>query len=440
VTPTIAGFPFWVLTFDENGRPENQTTADSFIKEVKQQNLSDLFIFSHGWNNDSKTALKLYEGFFAEMRKLLDDSSIPARREVTIGTAGVIWPSIKWPDADRDDSSGEAVSLGADIDCPELFEELRKVFRTRQQQQTLAELSVLLEQEQQDMAALEEFKAKLCQLMAHAESNVSSIDNLKLAGIAIDSINTEEMFETLAEDEPVPSSEGGAAGLLDKFEKLWRGAKAALRVTTYWEMKERAGIVGIKGLGPLIGKLHVAVPELKVYLIGHSFGARLVSYALKGLPDVPEGDESPVKFLYLLQGAFSHFAFADALPFDRNRKGDLAGMASRVDGPLLATYSTKDLAVSQAYRLASLAARQDAADANDLTYRWQGMGYDGAQEVNATIVEIGKAGTAYTFQPGKWINLDGNDLIVKGGLPSGAHGDIIYPHTAWVALTAAEIK
>ncbi len=437
MTQTIAGFPFWALTFDENGQPEDLTTVNNFIEEVRQQNLSDLFIFSHGWNNDSKMALKLYEGFFAEMQRLLDDSSIPVRRDVTIGTAGVIWPLIKWPDDEPDDSSGGAASLGAEMNGADLFEELRKIFRTDQEQQILAELSLLLEQGEQSMAALEQFKARLFQLIKQAEPNDSAIDN---SAIAIEDIDTEMMFDSLAEDEPAPPSDGGAAGLFDRFEKLWRGAKAALRVTTYWEMKERAGIVGRNGLGPLIGQLHLAAPELKVHLIGHSFGARLVSYALKGLPELLVGDKSPVKMLYLLQGAFSHFAFADALPFDGNRKGDLAGMASRVDGPLIATYSTKDLAVSQAYRLASLAAGQDAADANDLTYRWQGMGYDGAQEVNATIVEIGKAGTAYPFQPAKWINLDGNRLIVNGGLPSGAHSDIIYPHTAWVAVAAAGIK
>jgi hypothetical protein len=141
----------------------------------------------------------------------------------------------------------------------------------------------------------------------------------------------------------------------------------------------------------------------------------------------------------LLQGAFSHFAFADALPFDSSRKGDLAGMAARVDGPLLATHSLKDLAVGSAYPAASVLAGQDASDATDLMYRWEGMGHDGAQAVNAASVALGAVGTQYALQAGKWINLDGNQVIVNGNPPSGAHSDLIHPETAWAALTAAKL-
>src|SRR6266536_1000109 len=127
----------------------------------------------------------------------------------------------------------------------------------------------------------------------------------------------------------------------------------ALRQLTYFEMKKRAGVVGQAGLGPLVGRLAAAAPELRVHLIGHSFGARLVSFTLAGLPDLGAG-ASPVKSLLLLQGAFSHFAFADALPDDRRRGGALKGMARRVDGPLAASFSVHDLAVGKIYPLASL--------------------------------------------------------------------------------------
>jgi len=198
-------------------------------------------------------------------------------------------------------------------------------------------------------------------------------------------------------------------------------------------------VVGKKGLGPLLARLHQAAPDLRVHLLGHSFGARLVSYSLAGLPQPAAGQASPVKTLYLLQGAFSHFAFADQLPFDQNRKGDLAGMAARVDGPLLTTHSLKDSAVGRAYPLASVIARQDASAAGDPLFRWGAMGHDGAQAVSAAKAFLGKAGTPYAFQAGKWLNLDGNQVIVNGGPPSGAHSDIIHPHTAWAALAAAGI-
>ena len=71
--------------------------------------------------------------------------------------------------------------------------------------------------------------------------------------------------------------------------------------------------------------------------------------------------------------------------------------------------------------------------------RWQGMGYDGAQQVDAEVATLGPVGVSYTFKPGRFLNLDGNDVIVEGGWPSGAHGDIIHPEIAWAIIGAAGI-
>ena len=114
--------------------------------------------------------------------------------------------------------------------------------------------------------------------------------------------------------------------------------------------------------------------------MGHSFGARLVSYALAGLPAGLTGAASPVKSLTLIQGAFSHFTFASTLPFDGSRGGELAGRGARVDGPLLATFTAADRAVGWWYPAASMLARQDNQAADDVTYQWGAMGHDGYQQ------------------------------------------------------------
>jgi hypothetical protein len=335
--------------------------------------------------------------------------------------------------------AGGAVGLSTHVKSKDLFEELKKVFRTPEQQGTLNELHALLREKKKDEKSLKQFKSTLRTLATGSKVNESSQDNLEQRGVLADDNEWRAVFEALADEAPPEDSQGGAAGLGDAFSRLWRGAKEALRVATYWKMKDRAGTVGKSGLGPLLGRLHMAAPDVKVHLLGHSFGARLVSYALAGLPPLPAGTKSSVKSLFLLQGAFSHFTFADALPFDKNRKGELAGMAGLVDGPLLTTHSLKDSAVGQAYPIASVVAGQDAADESDLLFRWGAMGHDGAQAVNAQKATLARPGTAYNFAPGKWLNLDGNQVIINGDPPSGAHSDIIYPHTAWAALAAAGI-
>lgn len=436
----LAGFPFWILTYDEDGQPRNSSDIDSFVNEVAAQNLSDLFIFSHGWNNDPVTAMNLYTGFFSEVRKVVDDAGLPRRREATIGVAGIIWPSILWPDNELPESTGGAASLDAPAPEANLTDELKKVFLSQQEHRAVEDLTDMLDRKERNEDALLAFKAKLNELMQEPAAGQPAYDNLEQQGVTVSDQEWFDALDALADQETSSDDMGGAAGLGDNFKRLWDGAKAALRVATYWKMKNRAGVIGKTGLGPLIGRLHEAAPALKVHLLGHSFGARLVSYALAGLPDLPAGDASPVKSLFLLQGAFSHFTFADALPFDTERTGELAGLASRVDGPLLTTHSLKDLAVGTAYPLASIVAGQDAADASDILFRWGAMGHDGAQSVDAAQDNLSAPGTSYAFANGKWLNLDGNMVIINGGPPSGAHSDIIHPQTAWAALAAAGIS
>jgi hypothetical protein len=344
-----------------------------------------------------------------------------------------MWPSILWPDASS--AAGGAASLGAG----DLAAALKTVFAAPAQQALIDDLVALLATRAPSDAALREFKTKLGALMTEG-GDPRDVDALESAAATLPDDQYAEVFEALADTETTTDADaGGAAAFPNPFAKLWDGAKEALRMTTYWQMKNRAGTVGRSGLAPLLMQLHRRVPTLAIHLLGHSFGARLVSYSLAGLPATATGAASPVKSLFLLQGAFSHFAFADALPFDRARHGDLQGMAARVDGPLLTTHTLKDGAVGMAYPLASMIAGEDASDASDRAYRWGAMGHDGAQAVNAASSTLGAPGTSYLLPKGQWLNLDANAVIVNGPPPIGAHGDIVHPHTAWAALAGAGV-
>ena len=435
---TLAGFPFWVLRFDENGKPQDNGVA-TLLQEVPSAGLTDLLIFSHGWNNDEATAMNLYTRFFGEIRKLIDDATVPKRPNVAIGVAGVIWPSILFPgDTDTTSASGGAASFTPTDQPATLESELPKIFSSPGQQQIVQELLAMLQEQSSDQNQLLAFRDKLAALIKGTATSATQDDPEFRAITTTSDADWIRILNALSTPQ-ADDMGGGAADFGSSVGQLWNGALNAVRVTTYWTMKNRAGIVGKDGLGPLVGKIQTVAPSLNVHLLGHSFGARVVSYSLAGLPDPPAGAKSPVKSLFLLQGAFSHFAFADALPFDTSRKGDLAGMAVRVDGPLLTTHSLKDSAVGTSYPLASVLAGQDASDATDSMYRWEGMGHDGAQAVNAADAPLGKVQTKYDFASGKWLNLDGNQIIVNGGPPSGAHSDIVHPEIAWAALLAEKI-
>ena len=140
-------------------------------------------------------------------------------------------------------------------------------------------------------------------------------------------------------------AEGGdAQGIGSIFGKVWSGAKDALRVASFYQMKSRAGVVGRTGLGPLLELLHTRNGAVRVHLIGHSFGARLVS---NSLPGISSAAASPIASLLLIQGAFSHWAFAQRNPW--GDQGSLFGSADRVHGPMVATFTAADWAVGKWY-------------------------------------------------------------------------------------------
>ena len=437
----IAGQPHWEVSFDEKGKP-NQAGIDALLAELPGKDLTDLFVFAHGWNSDFRQARRLYQLYFQQVPGLLARGGGQAAR---VGTLGVVWPSKRWADEPEPTGAvdsgaaglGGAAGFGDDPVAPALggrsdpvlVEDLKDVFEGAERRQVLDELARLLEERPEDGAALARFQALMKELAGEPDAEPADEDQGELALLTDD---PEEVFGRFAD--AVPRTGGGpAAGFGDTFGRLWDGAKEALRQLTYFEMKKRAGVVGKQGLGPLLGRIQQADPDVRIHLVGHSFGARLVSFALAGLPD---GD-SPVKSLYLLQGAFSHFAFADALPMDRSRGGALKGMAARVDGPLVASFSVHDTAVGKLYPLASMSSRDDAAGLEDRLYRWGGIGNDGAQAVDATVAGLGPVGTGYPFQRGRFANLDGNAVVNRGGPPAGAHSDIFHPELVWAGLAAA---
>ena len=429
----LAGFPYWEVAFDENGQPADPAALDTLVTEAPAQGLSDLLIFSHGWNNDRQMARSLYERFFAQMQQLLAGGQVTLRPGTTIGTVGVFWPSMRWPDeALPNQPRAAAASIGGALSDAALATSLKAVFTTPEQQQALDQLAQLLDTRPRDPQALARFQALLHPLAASPDPTNALEDNGDRALLETD---PQQLFDAFADVAPAQRT-GGGAGLGDSFRRLWTGAKEALRAATYWQMKKRAGIVGQTGLGPLLGRLHQAQPELRLHLLGHSFGGRLVSFALAGLPESAR-TPSPVKSVFLLQGAFSHFAFADSLPQEPGRSGALAGMAGRVDGPLLVSHTLFDTALGEAYPLASIIARDDASAASDRLFQWGAMGHDGAQAVGAAAAQLGPVGQTYPFEAGKFVNLDGNAVITADQPFEGAHGDIFHPQIAWAALAGA---
>ncbi|BFV55494.1 hypothetical protein KCMC57_up05980 [Kitasatospora sp. CMC57] len=408
----IAGLPYWEIRFDQDG---HLLDDDGLVAELPGTGVSELFVFSHGWNNSDTGARTLYAYTFDELSHQIDRFA-PAWRG-RVGVVGVFWPSLLFPE-DAPDTPATPSSPA------ELAAALGPAFAAPQQA-GLAEITTLLEQQPQ----VPEQLAKCHRLVAELVTSPALAEEDR-GQEAVLTKPTGEVFSALA---GLASEQGDAQGLPNPFKVLWRGAREALRTASYYEMKNRAGVIGRNGLGPLLGR--VAGNGLRVHLIGHSFGARLVSFALPGLP---EGVGSPVASLLLVQGAFSHFSFAAPVPIDHGHQGFLAPYFDRVAGPLQSTFSLGDRAVGWWYPAASMLSNEDDQAASDLTYRWGGMGHDGFQQDGVEQFDLKPEGTAYPLEAGHFYRLRSDEVIAEDQSPfAGAHSDIRHPEVVWAALAGA---
>jgi hypothetical protein len=418
----INGLAYYEVDFNADGTLDTATGGGDggLPAAMAKGGITDLFVLSHGWNNGVDSARDLYQAMFT----LLADQL--GKHLSSSAAVGVIWPSLLFPDDDPDNAPA-VPSTGA-----QLASALTPAFP--QQQQQLATMGQLLDQQPQDPAALNQFHQLATGLVTTKPQGVE--DTGEAALLTADTATAFGHAAAMA-----PHATTAAQGIGNPFTGLWSGAREVLRTMSYYEMKNRAGVVGQNGLGPLLASLSGPDGPPRVHLMGHSFGARLVSYTLAGLPANRTGSASPVKSLTLIQGAFSHFTFASSLMFDPSRAGGLTGDGSRVDGPLLATFSAADRAVGWWYPAASMLAGQDSESAADLVFRWGAMGHDGYQQnPTPTPLLLAPQGKPYEFQPGGFYSLDANAVICANQSAfSGAHSDIRHPEVLWAVVSAAAL-
>jgi hypothetical protein len=434
--PAMSVTPYWELTFDADGDPE-AGRRDRLLAEVVDRGVEDLVVFSHGWNSDRSAATRLYSRFFAPFPELA-----PTAR---LGYAGVVWPSMRFSDEPIPDFPR---AVAAELPPrPALDKDTRHaLLETFPGRATVIDqLARLLDQQSSEEAELEEF-GRLVRML------VEVVPPGPQALFAAD---------TLAEGVPQAEPEifaGSSVTVCEEFARAlahlesphvarefaipnpWDGAHELLRQGTYYAMKRRAGTVGERGLGRVVGQLAQAAPGVRVHLVGHSFGGRLVSFALRGLP----AGVRTVKSVTLIQGAFSHYAFAARLPHDARAGGVLQGQQNRIDGPLVCCHSHHDSALGTLYPLASRMAGDARGVAafgigRTLGAKWGAMGYDGVQAVPGTRA-VRLADTVRAKLPAKGcVNVDTAAVVRRGGPPTGAHNDICHRELARLVLAAGRI-
>jgi len=433
---SLKGFPYFEVEFNKQGKSSNSDQVKALTDFLAMDGATDLFVISHGWNNDMADARDLYTRFFDCARQVLDSGVVASISKRKFAIMAVLWPSAKF--ADKDLIPSGAAGIGSPITNDFLTGELdsmKKVFNTAKARATLDKAKKLVPKLEDSKKARTDFADLMRSLLPKKIS--PDVD----AGSDFSKLPGDEILQRLSKPVPVTLSnptagggaamigggaainEGGAASVGQFFSGIKSGAAQLLNLTTYYQMKDRSGIVGSGGVNQILVSIRTQNPNFKLHLIGHSFGGRLVTSAAAQA-------NIKVNTLTLLQAAFSHYGFSEL--YDGTHDGFFRKVVTdkTVSGPILISCTHNDLAVGKMYPLASLLAGQIAADLGDKNDKYGGIGSNGAQKTpEASDGILLKVGGTYKFQAGKLHNLN-SDTIIKG------HSDICHNEVAYAIFSA----
>jgi len=441
----IPGFPFpyFEVQFDKEGNASDQSEVDAVLDFVSQHTISDLFVMSHGWNNDMDEARGLYKNFFDHVNNIASGGKVPGIESRKFAVLGILWPSKKFAEEELIASGAAGINSAVTVDfLQKQLDNLKGVFDNPSADADIEKAKQLVPQLENSPKAQHDFADLIRQLPKRRDTNPEDASDrfFTLDGTELMKRMSKPAFAPPAHSGATGSAsaltspggslgspKGGAAGIGSLFSGIKSAARNLLNFTTYYQMKERAGVVGRSGVNQLLREIQEKAPEIKTHLIGHSFGGRLVTAAAFG-PD----NQTPIKVnsMTLLQAAFSHNGFAQR--FDGTHDGFFRKVVTdgRISGPTLITCSKNDKAVGVAYPLASLIAGQNAAGLGDKNDPFGGIGRNGAQHTpEASDGTLNPVGGAYQFQNGKLFNLNGDALIM-------GHSDISKDEIAYALLTS----
>jgi hypothetical protein len=428
--------PFYALRFDKAGRAQSPLTQQHLVDTAAAGDFTDVYVFSHGWNNDWETALGRYRDFIAAYQALRETHQLTFDREYRPLLVGIFWPStalvLPWeqgPQFAGADGAADADAIDLSL-LPELAAEVEP-----------GELAHFYELAEQDSLGTDDARALLelvLRTFAGGDPDVAGdpardVDDALAAWAKLEAAVAPQGPAGSTDDFGAVGArtivEPEAAGFLDRLDP-----RTLFRGMTVWQMKDRAGAVGANGVAVLLtSTLGATSGETRFHLVGHSFGARLLLAAI--LQASHDGMPRPVDSLLLLQPAVNHLCFADALP--TGRPGGFREVLAQVEQPILSTFSSHDFPLGKTFHLAlrrgkDLGEVEIAADEPPSEYAALGgygpRGFDGWQEV--TIKDPLDPYDLGDDAPEVW--------AVNGSARIAGHGAVVNEATAWALFNLAK--
>jgi hypothetical protein len=367
-----------VVAFDEHGRLDDGLGWGKLKQTIEDRSPTDVFLIAHGWRTSKEGA----EALLAPIAKLLDQQKMKGE---SIEVLGIRWPSLIGEDDTVADASFRAAVA-------------------------------LLSSKLGDSEKVKDVQAKMKQALK--------------AGTITGALTRAAVARTLGFQLPDDDALGQ---IIDNLPDP-RNIAAFLSVCSYYQMRSRAELVGVKGLRGCVTQLQTTLPKSRIHLVGHSFGCKVALAAIA----CDERKDRTVDSVTLLQAAVSSHCFAEAITeIEKAPAGGYVEVPRRVKGCLSLTFTENDKALKMAYTAASLS----AGNVGDIDRRvWKAnsdaygaLGAQGVRNVKGIpLHELGKAGTTYALQRG--INAFNADKVIR------SHGDVCREETAWLIWSTARYR
>ena len=446
-------FDFFPLKFDENGALQSVDTWNEFKARAGTAGATDAIFIAHGFRNDEGDARGLYSEFLRTFRANMAQgpvaSALSSRRFIV---AGVFWPSKAFRETFGDEEASEGGGVqsvgggggangGGLADAAAQLDELREMASDEAGRKRIDEAKALLPSLENDPDAQDKFAELVLSIVddsgldpAEGLDRVKSkpghelLDQLRVP-IILPTVKNEGEGGGMSFD---AGAAGGGVGTVQGVRGIFGSIAGRvgqfLNLTSWYVMKNRSGTVGENGVAKCVRELRNEQPKVRVHLVGHSLGGRLMAACAKSLAQAPT---VKVDSLTLLQAAFSHFGLSAD-----NRDGSPGFfrdvIAKKVvTGPMVATFSFQDTVVGKAYAIASRLAGDNTRAVGDANDPYGGIGRNGAQELKEMTSErLHDAGVPYTLKSDVVQCLDGS-----GGLIT-SHGDVENERVTWAFASA----
>ncbi|HEX3408187.1 MAG TPA: hypothetical protein VHS81_13195 [Caulobacteraceae bacterium] len=429
---TLGPSPFVWLQFDQNGaltEPDNATQA--LNQALAVDGVRDLLVLAHGWQTDLPGAQGLYSRLWGNVCPALSGID-PAK----VVVAGVLWPSKPY-NADYDggqalsvsEASGGVLSTGGQgpgvADLPQdRFEQVLSDIQTLVGAQVdTAALVAAARAAAANSTAAYGFFAEALKVLgvdpSHPDPELAQ--TASLFGKAGTSFGAQVLLSAYAAPLalPIAPGVGAALGLGDVINTAVQGARnavaKALNLMSYFTMKARAGVVG-DAMGAHVLPPLAAPSPVRLHLVGHSFGARLVTAAANSF--APHG-ALRLQTLTLLEGAYSQNGMTAG-------RGPYSAVLGKVPGPIAMTHTHNDLACTLAYPLASRLSGDTTLSIGDKNDPYGAMGANGAQLAASLLAPDSAATSDFAPVKGK-VNRFLADAYVIKTADTDAHNNVYNP-------------